>query len=367
MGRQRQYTPCNILLTGGAAFIGSHICNFLVKTYPHYHIIVLDKLNYCFNLKNLLFSLSSLNFTFIHGDVCDLPFLRPLSASHSIDTALHFAAQTQVDNSFHHSLHSILNNVYGSGSLLLAATATGVRGFVHVSTDEVYGESFDDERMREDSSLLRPTNPYAATKAGSEMLAMAAAKSLNLKIIATRGNNVYGLFEFPEKLIPKLTLLGMRGDKLPVYGEGSNLRSFLYAEDVAEAFDVILHWGEDGEVEKRVIEVARDICEILGINHEKMIDHVDDRPHNDRRYLIDDRKLRELGWREKTEWEEGLRKTVEWYKENGGSWWSEEVISRSLVPQPWKVPLDNGCGDDGGLSKLKKVDDSESNEPISKE
>ena len=148
---------------------------------------------------------------------------------------------------------------------------------------------------------------------------MAAAKSLYLKIITTRGNNVYGPFQFPEKLIPKLTLLGMRGDKLPVYGEESNLRSFLYAEDVAEAFDVILHWGEDGEVynmgakvEKRVIEVTRDICKILGINHEKMIDHVDDRPHNDRRYLIDDRKLRELGWREKTEWEEGLRKTVEW-------------------------------------------------------
>lgn len=166
----------------------------------------------------------------------------------------------------------------------------------------------------------------------------------------------------------------MRGDKLPVYGEGSNLRSFLYAEDVAEAFDVILHWEEDGEVynmgakvEKRVIEVARDICKILGISHEKMIDHVDDRPHNDQGYLIDDRKLRELGWREKTEWEEGLRKTVECYKENGGSWWSEEVVSRSLVPQPWKVPLDNGCGDDGGLSKLQKLDESESKEPIRKE
>ena len=366
MGRQQQYNPCNILLTGGAGFVGSHVCNFLFKTHPHYHIVVLDKLDYCSNLKNLRFSLSSPNFTFIHGDVCDIAFLRSLLASHSVDTVLHFAAQTHVDNSFHHSLYFILNNVYGSGSLLLAAAATGVRRFVHVSTDEVYGESFDDERMREDSSLLRPTNPYAATKAGSEMLAMAAAKSLNLKIITTRGNNIYGPFQFPEKLIPKLTLLGMRGEKLPIHGDGSNLRSFLYAEDVAEAFDVILHWGEDGEVynvgakvEKRVIEVARDICKILGVNHEKMIDFVDDRPHNDRRYLIDDRKLRELGWREKTEWEEGLRKTVEWYRENGGSWWSEKVISRALVPHPWKVALANGDGDDGGLSKLKKLGESE--------
>ncbi|XP_040943781.1 trifunctional UDP-glucose 4,6-dehydratase/UDP-4-keto-6-deoxy-D-glucose 3,5-epimerase/UDP-4-keto-L-rhamnose-reductase RHM1-like [Gossypium hirsutum] len=247
--------PKNILITGAAGFIASHIANRLIRNYPDYKIVVLDKLDYCSNLKNLLPSKSSPNFKFVKGDIGSADLVNYLLITESIDTIMHFAAQTHVDNS----------------------------RFIHVSTDEVYGETDEDAVVgNHEASQLLPTNPYSATKAGAEMLVMAYA---------------------------------MRGKTLPIHGDGSNVRSYLYCEDVAEAFEVILHKGEVGHVynigtkkERRVIDVAKDISE-------------------------------ELGWSERTVWEEGLKKTIEWYTQNP-EWWGD--VSGALLPHPRMLMMPGG-------------------------
>ncbi|CAL9099559.1 unnamed protein product [Musa textilis] len=334
------YTPKNILITGAAGFIASHVANRLVRNYPDYKMVVLDKLDYCSNLKNLHPSLCSPNFKFVKGDIASADLVHFLLLTESIDTIMHFAAQTHVDNSFGNSFEFTKNNIYGTHVLLEACKVTGqVRRFIHVSTDEVYGETDEDAVVgNHEASQLLPTNPYSATKAGAEMLVMAYGRSYGLPVITTRGNNVYGPNQFPEKLIPKFILLAMRGLQLPIHGDGSNVRSYLYCEDVAEAFEVVLHRGEVGHVynigtkkERRVIDVAKDICGLFNLDPDSVIKFVDNRPFNDQRYFLDDQKLKNLGWSERTTWEEGLRKTMEWYISNPG-WWGD--VSGALVPHP---------------------------------
>lgn len=214
-----------------------------------------------------------------------------------------------------------------------------IRRFIHVSTDEVYGETEEDAIVgNHEASQLLPTNPYSATKAGAEMLVMAYGRSYGLPVITTRGNNVYGPNQFPEKLIPKFILLAMKGQPLPIHGDGSNVRSYLYCEDVAEAFEVVLHKGEVGHVynvgtkrERRVIDVARDICKLFNLDADSMIKFVENRPFNDQRYFLDDQKLKDLGWSERTIWEEGLKKTMDWYTSNP-DWWGD--VSGALIPHP---------------------------------
>lgn len=334
------YTPKNILITGAAGFIASHVANRLVRHYPHYKVVVLDKLDYCSNLKNLNPSSSSPNFKFVKGDIASADLVHFLLLTENIDTIMHFAAQTHVDNSFGNSFEFTKNNIYGTHVLLEACKVTGqVRRFIHVSTDEVYGETDEDAVVgNHEASQLLPTNPYSATKAGAEMLVMAYGRSYGLPVITTRGNNVYGPNQFPEKLIPKFILLAMRGQPLPIHGDGSNVRSYLYCEDVAEAFEVVLRRGEVGHVynigtkkERRVIDVARDICKLFNLDPDSVINFVDNRPFNDQRYFLDDQKLQNLGWSERTTWEEGLRKTMEWYTTNP-DWWGD--VSGALVPHP---------------------------------
>ncbi|CAM0949088.1 unnamed protein product [Alopecurus aequalis] len=334
------YEPKNILITGAAGFIASHVANRLVRSYPHYKIVVLDKIDYCSNLKNLNPSRSSPNFKFVKGDIASADLVNFLLITESIDTIMHFAAQTHVDNSFGNSFEFTKNNIYGTHVLLEACKVTGqIRRFIHVSTDEVYGETDEDAVVgNHEASQLLPTNPYAATKAGAEMLVMAYGKSYGLPVITTRGNNVYGLNQFPEKLIPKFILLAMRGLSLPIHGDGSNVRSYLYCEDVAKAFEVVLHKGEVGQVynigtlkERRVIDVASDICKQFGLDTKKVIKFVDNRPFNDQRYFLNDQKLKKLGWSESTSWEEGLKKTIEWYTSNPDYWGD---VSGALLPHP---------------------------------
>ncbi|KAF6985350.1 hypothetical protein CFC21_003225 [Triticum aestivum] len=330
------YEPKNILITGAAGFIASHVANRLVRNYPRYNIVILDRVDYCSSLRNLDPSRGSPNFKFVRGDIASADLVNHLLVTESIDTVMHFAAQTHVDNSFSCSFEFTKNNVYGTHILLEACKQVKIRRFIHVSTDEVYGETDVNAVVgNHEESRLLPTNPYSATKAGAEMLVMAYARSYNLPVITTRGNNVYGPNQFPEKLIPKFALLAMRGLPLPVYGNGSNARSYLYCEDVAEAFDVVLHRGEVGHVyniaaakERGVVDVARDICEILGVDPEKAIKFVEDRPFNDQRYFVDGEKMRRLGWLERTTWEEGLRKTVEWYASNADYWGDVGVVLR---------------------------------------
>lgn len=342
------YTPKNILITGAAGFIASHVANRLVRSYPDYNIVVLDKLDYCSNLKNLLPSKSSPNFKFVKGDIGSADLVNYLLITESIDTIMHFAAQTHVDNSFGNSFEFTKNNIYGTHVLLEACKVTGqIRRFIHVSTDEVYGETDEDAVVgNHEASQLLPTNPYSATKAGAEMLVMAYGRSYGLPVITTRGNNVYGPNQFPEKLIPKFILLAMQGKSLPIHGDGANVRSYLYCEDVAEAFELILHKGEVGHVynigtkkERRVIDVAKDICRLFSVDSEACIKFVENRPFNDQRYFLDDQKLTVLGWSERTTWEEGLKKTIEWYTKNP-NWWGD--VSGALLPHPRMLMMPGG-------------------------
>lgn len=334
------YVPESILITGAAGFIASHVTNRLVSKYPAYKIVVLDKLDYCSQLRNLEPSRSSKQFKFVKGDIASADLVNYVLLTEGIDTIMHFAAQTHVDNSFGNSFEFTKNNIYGTHVLLEAAKVAGtVKRFIHVSTDEVYGETEASAIIgNHEASQLLPTNPYSATKAGAEMLVMAYGQSYNIPFITTRGNNVYGPNQFPEKLIPKFLLLAMQGKPLPIHGDGGNVRSYLYCEDVAEAFECVLHKGVIGNVynigtlkERRVIDVARDICKLLNVDADQLIKFVENRPFNDQRYYLNDAKLKNLGWEERTVWEDGLRKTMEWYRSHP-NWWGD--VTGALVPHP---------------------------------
>lgn len=280
---------------------------------------------------------------FVKGDIQSADLMSFLLESEEIDTVMHFAAQTHVDNSFGNSLAFTMNNTYGTHVLLEAARCYGKIGrFINVSTDEVYGEtSLGCEEGLDETSKMEPTNPYSAAKAGAEMLARAYITSYKMPIIITRGNNVYGPHQFPEKLIPKFTLLASRGKDLPIHGDGMSRRSYLYVEDVASAFDTVLHQGETGETynigtqkERTVLEVAQAIADIFNLSPDKVV-HVKDRAFNDRRYYICDSKLNKMGWKEEMDFEEGLRRTVEWYLYHGfSSYWKQGEVEMALQAHP---------------------------------
>ena len=258
------------------------------------------------------------------GDIRSLDLMNHIFAQHKVDTVMHFAAQSHVDNSFDNSFTFTSNNTEGTHALLEAARQAGsVHRFLHVSTDEVYGEtSFgQDESNNEKSSVLTPTNPYSATKAGAEMLVMAYGRSYRLPFIITRGNNVYGPYQYPEKAVAKFIVLALRGSKIAIHGNGLATRSYMHVDDAAAAFDIILHKGKTFEVynigaheERSILSIAHDVCRIIGCDAEKTVTHVRDRVFNDRRYFIDCSKLNALGWRQKKTWDEGLKQTIDWYK-----------------------------------------------------
>lgn len=338
-----QYVPTSILLTGGAGFIGSHAAILLCKKYPQYKVVVYDKLDYCACLQNLEEIENLPNFKFVKGDISSPDLVSYVLKEEKIDTIMHFAAQTHVDNSFGNSFAFTQANIYGTHVLLESAkNCPSIRRFIHVSTDEVYGEGEDfDTKPMEEEHVLEPTNPYAATKAGAEFLVKSYHRSFKLPCLITRGNNVYGPHQFPEKLIPKLTNQLLRGMPVTIHGDGSNTRNFLYVKDVASAFDCILHKGEvgliyniGGENEQANITVAKDLIKILGfdeIQSDEMIKYVPDRKFNDLRYTINSTKLHKLGWKEEMNWEEGLKSTVEWYKQYSYRYGN---IDSALVPHP---------------------------------
>merc|ERR1719491_2233002 len=342
VSNDEDYTPTNIFLTGGAGFIASHAAILMCKKYPQYNIVVYDKLDYCSCRENLSELDDLPNFKFIKGDIASHDMLTFTFEEEKIDTVMHFAAQTHVDNSFGNSFAFTQANIYGTHVLLeTAKNCPTIRRFVHVSTDEVYGEgeTMDAKPMEEDH-ILEPTNPYAATKAGAEFLVKSYHRSFKLPCIITRGNNVYGPHQFPEKLIPKFINQLMRGRAVTIHGDGSNTRNFLFVEDVARAFDVILHKGKTGHIyniggdnELPNIDVAKDLLRILGKEAEmsSLITFVPDRKFNDLRYTINSSKLHELGWTEQMSWKEGLTKTVEWYKNYSSRYGN---IEQALVAHP---------------------------------
>jgi len=318
------YEPKNIFLTGGAGFIASHVAILLCNKYPQYNIVVYDKLDYCACEENLNVIKHLPNYKFVKGDICSSDLVNFVFETEKIDTVMHFAAQTHVDNSFGNSFAFTQSNIMGTHVLLESAkNCDTITRFIHVSTDEVYGEGEDfDAKPMDEEHILEPTNPYAATKAGAEFLVKSYHRSFKLPCIITRGNNVYGPHQFPEKLIPKFTNQLLRDMPLTLHGDGSNTRNFLFVEDVARAFEVILHKGEVGKIyniggdnELSNVEVAKTLIRLLGKSdrEEELITFVPDRQFNDLRYTINSGKLHKLGWKEEKDWEDGLRETVEWY------------------------------------------------------
>lgn len=275
----------------------------------------------------------------MHGNICSSDLVNYVLAAEEIDTIMHFAAQTHVDNSFGNSFQFTQNNIMGTHVLLESAKVAGIKRFIHVSTDEVYGEQHADQDAMFEEDILEPTNPYAATKAGAEFLAKSYMRSFNMPIIITRGNNVYGPHQYPEKLVPKFINQLMRGRQVTLHGTGENKRNFLYVEDVARAFEIILLKAKDGRVynvggsnERRNVDVAKDLIKLCGhASSDEHITFVPDRVFNDFRYHINSDKLFELGWRELVSWEVGLKRTFEWYKTNSDRFGN---IDNALVAHP---------------------------------
>ena len=334
------YEPKRVLVTGGSGFIASHIIDLLIS--HGYFVLNVDVLSYCSSLENNRLVKNSPLYQFVQGDIQDTNFMRFLLDNYSIDTVIHAAAQTHVDNSFGNSIEFTKHNVLGTHCLLEAARVYGkVQRFIHVSTDEVYGRTTMEGDAWSENAVLKPTNPYAATKAAAEMLVHAYRTSFGLPIIITRGNNVYGPRQFPEKLIPKFIHQLSKGHPCTLHGEGESLRHFIYCTDVAEAFLCILRKGVVGETynigceeEVSVKEMASLLKNLVDPTREDYLVYVEDRAFNDLRYPVDVSKLGELGWSKKIEIEEGLKMTLKWYNEIEENYWPATSLDKLLAAHP---------------------------------
>ena len=314
----------NILVTGAAGFIGSNFAELMVKKYPEYKIVVLDKLTYAGNLNNLRKVKEKIEF--IQGDICDFDFVLDLFNKYEIDAVVHFAAESHVDNSIKTPFIFTQTNVIGTHTLLEAAKRVWGEGssnkFIHVSTDEVYGTLGETGYFTE-TSPIQPNSPYSSSKASSDLIALAYHETYKMNVTVTNCSNNYGPYQHHEKLIPHMISLALKDEKLPVYGEGLNIRDWLFVEDHCEAIDLVLHKGKAGERynigghnEKRNIDIVKLILKQLG-KSEDLISFVEDRKGHDYRYAIDPTKIKnELGWEPKTKFEDGIIKTIDWYVNN---------------------------------------------------
>jgi len=300
----------NLLITGGCGFIGSNFINYIYDK-NKYNIINLDAMYYCANEFNVKEHIrKSKNYKFIKGNLCDYKLINQILHDNEIEFIIHFAAQSHVQNSFEDSLTFTYDNVLGTHTLLeVCRKYSKIKKFIHVSTDEVYGESMLelDEEYKTENSVLCPSNPYAATKAGAELIAQSYYHSFKMPIIITRGNNVYGSNQYPEKLIPRFINLLKNNKKVTIQGDGSNVRAFLHAIDTARAFECILENGIIGEIynigcdenmEYSVLDVAKILIKMIK-NTDKFdnwIEYIEDRPFNDKRYYISNNKVKKLGW-----------------------------------------------------------------------
>ena len=298
-----RYTPRPILVTGGAGFIGSNVARKLAQKYEACKVVVFDKLDYCSNLSNLSECMSSPNFKFIQGDVRSLEVVTRTIKEEEIDTIMHFAAETHVDNSFGNSFQFTSNNVFGTHVLLEASRGANICRFLHVSTDEVYGGSTDGTIFSE-RQVLNPTNPYSASKAASEMMVNSYIKSFKLPIITVRPNNVYGIAQHCEKLIPTCCYHLQKGLPIPIHGWGLAERDYLSVKDLCQAIGLLVDKGREGEVYNigisdsyRVIDVAHMFSQIAGINCNDAVNYISDRLHNDAKYPIWSEKIYyDTGW-----------------------------------------------------------------------
>lgn len=320
-----------ILVTGGMGFIGSNFVRHILTAHPAARVVNLDKLTYAGNSRNLADVEEDPRYVFIRGDVCDDVVLGEALDTHGVDAIVHFAAETHVDRSILQADDFIRTNVQGTGVLLDAARRVGVQRFLHISTDEVYGTLGSSGAFTEGSPLL-PNSPYAASKTGADVLVRAYHVTYGLPAIITRTCNNYGPYQFPEKFIPLMIVNALRGEPLPIYGDGLYVREWLHVDDHCRALARILAAGRPGEVynigsgeERANLDVARRVLALTG-RSEGLLRHVKDRPGHDRRYALDHSKLRqELNWAAAIRFDDGLRQAVEWYRSHP-AWW-QEILS----------------------------------------
>ncbi|WCM14565.1 dTDP-glucose 4,6-dehydratase [Priestia filamentosa] len=316
----------NILVTGGAGLIGSNFIQYMIETYPAYFIVNYDALTYAGNLDNLKEIHHHEHYTFIKGDINNRELLDTVVKEHEIDVIVNFAAESHVDRSITEPDVFIKSNVLGTQTLLDIAKENKIKKYVQISTDEVYGSLGETGYFTEETPLA-PNSPYAASKAGADMLVSAYYKTYELNVNITRCSNNYGPYQFPEKLIPLMITNAMEGEQLPVYGDGKNVRDWLHVRDHCMAIDLVIHKGVAGEVynigggnEKTNNEIVHFIVEKLGVSRE-LIHFVEDRLGHDRRYAIDATKVeKELGWKPTYTFEKGMDETIRWYVGNE-KWW----------------------------------------------
>ena len=315
-----------ILVTGGAGFIGSNFIKYILSHYPHYKIVNLDKLTYAGNLDNLSDIEDNPYYQFMKGDICDQKLVESVMED-KINVIVHFAAESHVDRSLYDPKIFVETNVLGTQVLLESALMFKIDKFIQISTDEVYG-TLTKGSFTESSPLL-PNSPYSASKASADLLVRSYFQTFGLPAIITRCTNNYGLYQFPEKLIPLFITNALAGKELPIYGDGLYIRDWLYVEDHCRALDLVLHKGKIGEIynisgnyEKTNLEITELILKRLS-QPKSLIKHVKDRPAHDRRYALDSSKLRnELNWSSDISFEEGMSKTVDWYIANQ-KWWQK--------------------------------------------
>lgn len=315
----------NLLVTGGAGFIGSNFVHYMLEHYPDYRIVVYDKLTYAGRLENLERVAAHPHYRFVHGDICNADLVRKTITAHDIDTIVNFAAETHVDRSILDPDAFIETDVRGTYVLLEAAKDFKMERYHQVSTDEVYGHIPAGQRSHEDDPML-PRSPYAASKASAEHLVYAYFITYHVPTTVTRGSNNIGPYQYPEKAVSLFTTNAIDDQPLPVYGDGLQVRDYQFVIDHCEGIDVVLHQGMIGEaynvgteIETRNIDMAHKILDMLG-KPTSMIQHVTDRAGHDRRYALDCSKLRAVGWTSRHNFDEALEKTVRWYVENP-DWW----------------------------------------------
>ena len=327
-----------VLVIGGAGFMGSNFVRFLLKKGSK--VLVYDKLSYAGRLENLADVRDDPRFRFVKGDICEEEFLYRVVCEYEPDIAVNLAAETHVDRSINEPSPFLKTNVFGVFSLLEVARRRDFR-LVHISSDEVYGDLPEGVSADEDFRL-NPSSPYSACKASADLLIKAYRRTYGLDVITVRPSNNYGPYQYPEKFIPKIILRALHDKPVPVYGDGNQVRDWLYVGDFCEALGVILEKGASGEIynvpgfnEKRNLEVVKAVLELMG-KPNSLIRFVEDRPGHDRRYSMRGDKILSLGWRPRTSWLEGLKKTIDWYL--GNEWWWRPLLSDGYFVKdaPWR-------------------------------
>lgn len=317
-----------LLVTGGAGFIGSNFIHYILKKYPDYKIVNLDKLTYAGNLENLKGLENEPRYKFVKGDICDHGVVDELVKD--VDAIVNFAAETHVDRSLYEPGSFIKTDVYGTWVLLEAVKKFKIKKYLQVSTDEVYGDIPKGEFSKE-TDILKPSSPYSASKAGGDMQVLASRRTFDLPVLITRGSNNYGPYQYPEKIVPLFITNCLENKELPVYDGGTQIRDWIYVDDHCAGIDTVLHKGEFGEIynigenqepEITNLELTKTILELTG-KDESLIKHVSGlRPGHDQRYALDTSKIRALGWGPKVSFRDGIEMTVDWYVKNR-EWWEK--------------------------------------------